>query len=80
MENDGWVKCSITFYYDEGTYTSEFDEERPPSNKEIFDRCKKMMIEDIYTGDDPLAFAAIKAEFERPPWATLAFTEEDDNG
>lgn len=81
-----WVKCTITFYYHKDTYIQESDESIP-SDKEILQRCKEYMYEDLTDGTDPYRIDAIDASFEKPPWVDnkceecgqplVVMTEED---
>jgi hypothetical protein len=60
------VRCSITFYYDPETYLHDWDDEDEfnlPSEETIFERCKKMMLEDITDYQNPITIEAIHAEF-----------------
>jgi hypothetical protein len=65
-----WVKCTITFYYDEEAYTS-WDEDVSGSMTEemALERCKEMMVEDVTRDyENPITTDVVRAEFAEPPW------------
>jgi len=56
------VKCTISFNYDPATYIYEW-ENIPPSEDEMLQRCREMMLEDLTSIDAPFDPAYIMAEF-----------------
>ena len=81
------VKCSITFFYDSETYLhEEWDGgENPehPTDLEIFERCRRMMLEDVADTQNPIDSIAIEAEFiedNDPKFPNLLKWREEDAG
>jgi hypothetical protein len=58
------VKCSITLYYNKDTFWwGEEDEDNPPSDEEVFKRCREYMIEDVTDLQNPFSMDVVVAEF-----------------
>jgi hypothetical protein len=63
MDEKRAVACTIVFTYDSDTYLWDDEDDNPPSQEEIFRRCREMMMEDLTNFQNPFPADAIDARF-----------------